>query len=381
MAKKMTVREHMMKVYHNQVPDKTPAAIYTRYLPRGSGERLARNLGLGIIDYYPVVSMLAPPWHTNAGYLSEVRGAEFNIKLSWENGQSVETRRYTTPLGSLTQRTRKDPAYASDWIEKFYVSRLEDYKIVQYLVENTIFRPNTQGFQARQKDLGEDGVLLARVDRSPFQKLLIELAGPERFLVDLQTEPEPVLSVLDVLDRRMDEVFERVCESEAEVIWQPDNISCDMTPPKMFERFCMPYYSKHATRLHERSKVFLVHMDGRLRAIKEMIAQCPIDGIESFSLPEIGGDLTLTEARAAWPDKLVLPNFPSPLATQDEPAITAFLEGLLGNLGCDTPFMLQVSEDIPPGTWQHLLPIICRHLGGEADTSWHTVPNLLGGSA
>jgi hypothetical protein len=374
MAKNTTVRERMMKVYRNQVPDRSPVAIYARYLPRGSSERLVRNLGLGIIDYYPVVSMLAPPWHTHSGYLSEVKGADLDITFTWENGQAVEIRTYNTPLGSLTQRTRKDPAYASDWIDKFYISRLEDYKIMQYLVENTIFRSNRKEFQARQQDLAEDGVLLGRVDRSPFQKVLIELAGPERFLIDLQTEPEPVLKLLAALDRRMDEVFATVCESEAAVIWQPDNISCDMTPPTLFERFCLPYYSKHAQRLHERDKIFLVHMDGRLRAIKEMIARCPIDGIESFSLPEIGGDLTLAQAQAAWPDKLVLPNFPSPLATQDDRAITVFLEELLANLGSNTPFMLQVSEDIPPGTWQHLLPLICKQLGGEPDTSWPTIP-------
>jgi hypothetical protein len=378
MAKNTTVRERMMKVYRNQVPDRSPVAIYARYLPRGSSERVVRNLGLGIIDYYPIVSMLAPPWHTHSGYLSQVQGADLDITFTWENGQAVEIRTYHTPLGSLTQRTRKDPAYASDWIDKFYISRMEDYKIMQYLVENTLFRSNRQGFQARQQDLGDDGVLLARVDRSPFQKLLIELAGPERFLVDLQIEPEPVLELLGALDRRMDEVFARVCESEAEVIWQPDNISCDMTPPALFEKFCLPYYSKHSQRLHERQKVFLVHMDGRLRAIKKLIAQCPIDGIESFSLPVIGGDLTLAEAQTAWPGKVVLPNFPSSLATQDDGAITAFLEEVLGNFGSHAPSMLQVSEDIPPGTWQHLLPLICKQFGGELDSAVSAITDPAG---
>jgi hypothetical protein len=360
MATKTTARESMMKVYHNQIPDRVPVAIYARYLPRGATERLVRNQGLGIIDYYPVVSMLAPPWHTDPSYLSEVRGAEFNIAFTWKNGQRIETRTYTTPLGKLTQQTRKDPAYGSDWIQKFYISSLEDYKMMQYLVENTVFRSNADGFLARQDDLGEDGVLLARLDRSPFQKLLIELAGPERFLIDLQTEPGPVVALLEALDHRMDEVIERVCESAAEVIWQPDNISCDMTPPKLFEKFCLPYYEKHARRLHGRGKVFLVHMDGRLRAIKEMVARSPIDGIESFSLPQMGGDLTLAEAKAAWPGKVVLPNFPSSLATQDEQTITAFLDGLLRSVGPNASFMLQVSEDIPPRAWQHLLPILCK---------------------
>lgn len=103
-------------------------------------------------------------------------------------------------------------------------------------------------------------------------------------------------------------------------------------------------------------------MDGRLRAIRELIANAPINGIESFSLPEMGGDLSFAEARAAWPRKAILPNFPSSLATQDEGAIESFLDSLLKEAGARTPFMLQISEDLPPASWERLLPILCRHL-------------------
>jgi len=155
-----------------------------------------------------------------------------------------------------------------------------------------------------------------------------------------------------------------VCESQAEIIWQPDNISCDMTSPKYFQQYCLPYYQKYGARLHARGKVYVVHMDGRLRAIRDLIAQSPIDAIESFSFPEIGGDLSLAEARAAWPGKVILPNFPSSLATESEEKIESFLNGFLAETGAQRDTMLQVSEDIPPGTWRRLLPILCRHLQG-----------------
>jgi hypothetical protein len=362
----MTTRERMMRIYRRQAIDRPMVGIYSRYLPRGSCERLVRNAGLGIIDFHPLVSLLAPPWHTLPGYLSEVRGASLDVSFSWENGLLIETRTYTTPVGKLTQRSRKDPAYGSDWIDKFYISTIEDYKVMQYLVENTVLRSNAQDFRARQRDLGEDGVLVARVDRSPFQKLLIELAGPERFLIDLQLDPEPARELLAALDRRMDEVFAQVAEGEAEVVWQPDNISCDMTPPVCFEKYCVPHYLKHGRRLQECGKVYLVHMDGRLGPLKQMIARCPIDGIESLSLPQISGDFTLAEAQAAWPDKVILPNLPSPLAEQDEQTIRSFLTELLRSAGTDRAFMLQISEDLPPGSWQHVLPLICRKFSGDA---------------
>jgi uroporphyrinogen-III decarboxylase len=356
----MTIRERMMAVYRNQTPDRIPVSIYARYLPRGHAERQARELGVGILDYHPLTTLLAPPWHVYPGFLSEVRGADFNIRFTWQDGYRMEERSYETPVGTVTQRLLQDPIYGSDWTEKFYITSREDYRIMQYLVENTVFRRNENAFLAKQEDMGDDGIILGRVDRCPFQKLLIELAGPERFFVDLATDAEPALELVEAMDRKMDEVFEIVCESSAEVIWQPDNISCDMTSPKYFEEYCVPYYQKHGKQLHDRGKAYLVHMDGRLRAIRSLIAHTPIDCIESFSFPEIGGDLPFTQAHAAWPGKVITPNFPSSLATETKERIVSFVKDFLEEIKPYKPVMFQVSEDLPPGAWSRVLPILCE---------------------
>ena len=355
----MTARERMMAVYRGRFADRVPISIYARYLPRGSCERALREMGLGIIDYHPAVTLLAPPWHTHPGYISQVQGVDLVISLSWENGQPVETRTYKTPVGTISQRTTKEPTYGSDWISKFYVTGRVDYKVLQYVVEHTVFRSNESGLRARIRDLGQDGVVLGRMDRCPYQKLLIELAGPEQFLMDLYTDPDPVTELLEVMDRRMDEAFQMVVGSQAEVIWQPDNITVDMTPPDRFRQYCVPFYEKHARQLQAAGKVYVVHMDGRLAPLKELIAGCPFDAVESFSLPEVGGDLSLSQARAAWPDKVILPNFPAPLCQRSKQEIESYLERMLAEAGTKVPFMLQVSEDIPTSEWQRVLPILC----------------------
>ena len=112
----MTIRERMMAVCRNQRPDCVPVAVYSRYLPRGAGERMARELGLGIIDWYPVASLLAPPWHLDSRYLSEVEGAELSVGYSWREGRRVETRTYRTPGGSVRQESTVEPGYGSDWV-------------------------------------------------------------------------------------------------------------------------------------------------------------------------------------------------------------------------------------------------------------------------
>ena len=48
-------------------------------------------------------------------------------------------------------------------------------------------------------------------------------------------------------------------------------------------------------------KPYLVHMDGRVRALLPLVAQSGFDALESFSLPDIGGDVPLSDAQAALP--------------------------------------------------------------------------------
>jgi hypothetical protein len=76
----------------------------------------------------------------------------------------------------------------------------------------------------------------------------------------------------------------------------------------------------------------------------------------------IGGDLTLSQARAAWPGKVILPNFPAALCHRTDEEIERFLGQWLAETGTEVPWMLQFSEDIPPSQWQRVVPLVCRYL-------------------
>ncbi|MEA1997133.1 MAG: uroporphyrinogen decarboxylase family protein, partial [Gemmatimonadota bacterium] len=357
--------ERIMAVYRNRMPDQIPVSIYNRYLRSGEVERTARNMGLGILYYYPVVSLLAPPWHIQPGYVSEVKGVSFNINISWENGEAVETLTYETPLGMISQQVVKDPSYGSDWRKKHYIESAEDYRVMQYVVENTVFCREENTIRQKIEDLGEDGVVLGRIDRSPYQKLLIELVGAEKFLVDFYTDPQPALELMEAIEARLDEQFELALESKVEVIWQPENITADLTPPEQFKKYCLPLYERRSKRCRDAGKVYVVHMDGRLNAIKDLIASSSIDVIESFSFAEMSGDLPVSEAKAIWPDKVLCPNFPSSLCEKPQKEIENYLEQVLTDFGKETPFMIQISEDIPLDTYGHVLPVLCAFMEGH----------------
>lgn len=240
----MTVRERMLAVYHRRSKGVIPCAAYSGYAPRGQIELEIRNNGLGLIERCPIVSSLSPPWHSQAGNQSEVKGAEMSVKTVWEDGGRMEIRTYDTPLGSVYTKIKRDPTYGSDWIKRFYINSYSDYPIVKYIVENTMFCENYDSFLEREGDLGDDGVVVARIDRSPLQKMLIELAGPERLFLDLNDNRHLVEDLLCSIEKKLDEAFTIAVGSSAEVIWQPDNITGDMTQPKLFSKYCLPFYNK-----------------------------------------------------------------------------------------------------------------------------------------
>lgn len=345
---RMTNHERLMAVYKKQLPDIFPVGIYAKMLARGSYERMIRSMGLGLIDYHPITSMLGPACRMDSASVSEIKGADLSVRHAWENGEHLEIRMYETPVGVVSQHVKKDPMYGSDWVVKDYIERPEDYKVVQYLVEKSIIKNNNKGLLQKIKDMGKDGVVLGRVDRSPFQKLLVELANPQMFLMDILMDVKEARELIEAMILKWEEMFEIMGQSSAQVIWQPENLSGDLTSPDLFKKYCMPIYNKLVTSFDRQEKPFWVHADGRMKSLLGDVAKCPFDGCESYSYPEMGNDITFIQARQAWPDKVIVPNFPASLSYESRDTIVAFLTEKLCEAGTDKPYFIQFSENLPP---------------------------------
>lgn len=360
------VRERMLAAYRGQVSGTTPLGIYSRYLPRGWRERGFRARGLGIIDYLPPTTLLAPPWHLYDEFLSPVEGVDLEVRRRWDGNTWVERRTYATPAGSVFQESVRDEGgVGSEHIRKHYVESKDDYRAMLYLVRHASFLDNTRIIKSRLKDLGDDGVVLARLDRSPYQKCLIELMGPERFLVDLYVDPEPALELMAAMEARTDEAFQRALESPLEILWQPDNVTCQMTPPEAFEQYLLPLYQRRAAAAEAAGKRYLVHMDGKLGPLAHLIAASGIHAVESFTLPDMGGDVSLAEARALFPAAIPHPSVPSNWFVLGDVELEARVRALREELR-GTPSLLQVSEDIPPSALGRILELVLSVVAEEA---------------
>jgi hypothetical protein len=348
----------MLDVYQRKKPDKTPLGIYSRYLPRGEIERNLRAKGLGIIEYHPLVTFLGPPWHDLPGYISDVKNTSVRQDRFFENGRMVLRTTYETPVGAIWHEKEPSVGDGSEHTRSYFIKSIEDYKIMTYIIENTVVASNERAIESRLAALGEDGVVLGRLDRSPYQKLLLEFVGAERFLIDLFEEPEAAEELKDVMYQKLEESLGLAMNTELLLIWQPDNVTADMTSPKYYEKYLLPYYKKLSAKIHGSGKLLVAHFDGKVKALRELINQSGIDVLESLSFPRIGGDMELAEARSAFPGITILPNFPANLSTESEEEIRAFLRDFKNIAGTTEPYMLQISEDLAAGSWARVLPII-----------------------
>jgi len=267
-------------------------------------------------------------------------------------------------VGSVSEKIGFSPSYynegyESEWILEHMVKSVSDYDAVRFIIEDTVYQEDHAGFVKAQRRFGEDGLLLARMGRCPLQRLLIELAGVERVVLDLHDHPDVVEGLLQVMEERQNEVYRIGVESPAELIWSPDNISTTRTSPRWFERYILPFYNRHAPMVHEAGKLYVAHMDGSLSGIKHLIARCDLDVIEAVTPPPMG-NVPITEAQAAWPDKAIWCNFPESLFLEDDSVIFDKALELLKRAYSRGRFVLGITEDFPEDRMEGALSAIAE---------------------
>lgn len=154
-----------------------------------------------------------------------------------------------------------------------------------------------------------------------------------------------------------DEILSCIANSPAEFVWCPDNISGEITGPPWFDQHLAPYYDKAASRLHRAGKKLVAHMDGMMARLKEQVASTPLDVIEAFT-PAPDTDLTLREAREAWPDKALWINYPSSVHLQPADRICEHTQQLLRQAAPGAGFAIGITENIPADVAERSLTAI-----------------------
>jgi hypothetical protein len=234
----------------------------------------------------------------------------------------------------------------SPWQVDRLIKKLEDYKILKYIVENTEYIADYFPIEQAMDWLGEEGVVLDGLPHSPMQMLMIDWIGSERgrFFFHYADYPDLVEDLYRAISKSREPLYEIAAKSPAPIVLCGDNIDGVLVNPKFFEKYFMPEYEKQAEILHQHGKIMAVHMDGRLNVLKDLIAKTPIDIIEAFHPPPMG-DLSVGEALSLWKDKAIWIGIPSSVYDLGHDATKRYALQFLRDIGTGERLAVAMSTE------------------------------------
>lgn len=345
----MTIRERILAAMRWEEPDRVPLTVYDWMLPRGGTERGLREAGVGLIVRLPA-------------HRVEHRQVEILSREHWERGRKFIRRTIRTPVGEVSQLLEPDPAYeTSNWIHEHFIKSPEDYRVMEAYVQDPVYRDNREAIREAVRRVGEDGIVFVRVAKSPIQEILYQMMGIEQFAVDFHEHRDRLDSLHACLVKRYQDLYAFAAESPADILQLGDNISADVVGVERFRSYLMPEYVKLSQAMAGTGKLLAVHMDGRLKGLVPEIAEAKFDIMEAMTPPPMG-DVSVREARAAWPGKALWINFTSPIHLQPPAVIEAHTRQLLAEAGSRKGFAVSVTEDAPVEALEQSLAVIARVL-------------------
>lgn len=297
-------------------------------------------LGLGQINHADLVRREYP-------------NAEIIETTTEADGETRRDVRWVTDLGELHEW------YHGEWRREYLIKTPRDYRIMTRALMDTRLTATAEPFRQSERELGDAGITVGQLGRTPMMEVQIDMAGLERFSMDLADELPELMELLELMTELKLREFRQAVKTPAMQIKLWENLSIETMGPTQYKRRLVPLYKQILAILDDAGKKLLVHYDGKLRLIADQIAALPIDGIDSLT-PAPEGDMLVAEARSAWPEKFLWLHPSLGWYREDEQALSARIRQMAQDAGPHR-FCLMISEDVPP-KWQQTVPIVLETL-------------------
>ncbi|MCL4464796.1 MAG: hypothetical protein M1401_01980 [Chloroflexi bacterium] len=341
----MDIRERLLAAMNWQEPDRVPLTIYDWMLPRGTTERRLREMGVGLI-------------HREPAHRTQYREVEISTREYQEDGRRLLRRTIETPVGEVYQTLEPEGAYdTSNWIREHFIKGPDDYRVMEFYLKDAVYTDNYAVISEYDRRLGPDGICLVRVAKLPVQEMLYQMMGMERFALDYYERRDLFDSLHEVMLQRYREMYEFAAGCPAPLLQLGDNVSSVVVGRERYQRYLMPQYAYIHNLLSGTGKKLAVHMDGRLQSLVPLIAESQFDIVEAITPPPMG-DVSMAEARQAWPDKALWINFTSSMHIEPPEVVAEHTRELLSQAGSKRGFAISVTEDAPVEALERSLGVI-----------------------
>ncbi|NPV08005.1 MAG: hypothetical protein HPY83_08590 [Anaerolineae bacterium] len=346
----MTPKQRIEAALLGESPDVVPFTVYENKLPVSEAERRLRNDGLAILVR---TSAFRPVY-------SEV--TQEQVHFTGTDGVSYVRTVVHTPAGTLTALDR--PVGFTSWHEQRLFKGPDDYEPLEAMIADRQYVPTYDQVTRLQGLMGEDGFVRVGIGYSPLQEIIYSLMGLEQFSIQWAENRERVMRLYRALTEDRRKIYPLVAASPALAANYGGNVSPEVVGRDRFEKMILPHYDEAAEILHAHGKLLGVHFDANTRALAPGIARSKMDYVEAFT-PAPTCDMTVAEAREAWPDKVLWINFPSSTHLGTIQEIEDMTRLILRQAAPGDRFLIGITEDVPEDRWQGNFAAILRVVNRE----------------
>lgn len=289
----MTHRERILAILQGKQPDLVP---WCGDLDYWAHSLIAR--GLKPKDF--ITSDAYMEWHRDLGVGYYLQGY-FPYKEVYNNCDVTEwkegNRRYkriVTPCGTLEECWE----YIEDSFSEAPVEHLmkseADIPAMIYMYDNMSFVPDYKFAEKRNLQVGDQGVTLCYLPKSPFMHLVALEAGIMTVTLLAYSVPEDFERLLASMKRAFDIAAQIAIDSPAEVLMIPENLSSEMVGDLFFQQYMKAYQEEWTEKIRLAGKYSYIHMDGTLKGLLKQESLVGFSVLEALT-PSPVGDVSMEE--------------------------------------------------------------------------------------
>jgi len=313
-------------VYQHEQPDQVPLMLDLSHWYKKN-----RNVPFDLAGFTEVDQGLVA-LHKQIGAVSYVEMGSFyslysddpEVKQESSTDAGVFTTRITTPLGSIYEERVFNPDSYSYGIRKHMVESVDEFAIVEYLMERRHCRPKWDYYRSWQESLGDLAYPYVQLPYSGSGYLMARYMGVEGTVYAMLDEPEKVSRLIRSVNTCNLRILDTIIEGPFETLFISDNYDSNVQTKEYFDTYVRDYYTEVARRLHAKGKYLAVHVDGESRGVLGWLAECGVDCADALTPKPMFSSEPAQMRTAAGPDLILSGGIPA----------TVF-----GNFGSDADFI------------------------------------------
>jgi len=275
----MNGRKRLTSVYRGEIADRLP------YAPLIFNDTLSA--------YPPEIQKIGPIEFTKmigADVLWRMNACKMEndaLKIIEREDEIYIYKEYRTKIGSLYE-IRKKSKYGGMRIVKWPIENLNDYKLMEYILEHQVAKPDYENVLKVDEQIGDSGIVMIFQSTTPVQSLIQEWMGLTQFYAHLMRYTSDLENLMTLMHEKNKEVYKVMAESPVEVQCIVENTDSRLVSPRIYEKYSLKHVKDFVDIMHRHDKIAIVHMCGKINDLLPLIKQTGLDGIDSLTSYPMG---------------------------------------------------------------------------------------------